>query len=378
MAFTLDWSGTNIDGSNALTDGGDSVTAVVSTPSGDGSFTVGTVGGMPSGTLISDLVQDGGNDTPSVTVDFTDGGGSDVEVENISFVIYDIDEKTSGRGYQWDDLVGIKATDALGNFMPVTITASGGQEFTLVPDANGFYYIDGEQNNSDITGDVTISIAGPVSELTINFTDADERTEAGYIGVGDLTFDLYEPPCFVRGTFIETETGATAVEDLSVGDLVRTADNGLQPVRWVGSSKVAASGRLAPIEFKKGSIGNSEDLLVSPWHRVLVQNWQAEMLFGSNEVLVAAKALLNDHSITRKPQSSVEYFHILFDHHEIVFSNGAPTESFHPRVAGKGAMLENTRTEILQIFPELESALEEFGEPARPTLNANEAALLIG
>lgn len=95
MAFTLDWSTSNLSGDNALTDGGDSLTANISrggdgTGSQDGTFVVGSVGGMPAGTLISDLVNEGGNDTPEVVVDFTDGAGTDVEVENISLSLIHI------------------------------------------------------------------------------------------------------------------------------------------------------------------------------------------------------------------------------------------------------------------------------------------------
>lgn len=379
MVYTLDWSNTNLDSNgtqNAISDVGGTgsvIYAKVTTPSGDGEFTTTQLGGMPAGTLTSTLINDGGNDTPYVEVDFEDGNGNNVEVENIEFKIIDIDSKPGGPNYDWDDLVGIKALDANGNVMPVTVTASGGQTFTLVADANGYYYVDGESNNADITGDVTISIAGPVSTLIVNFTDGDENYQAGWIGIGDMTFDDH---CFVRGTKIETKRGEIAVEALIEGDLIRTLDHGFQPIRWIGSTKATAMGERAPVLFKKDSIGNSEDLYVSPWHRIRVAGWQAEVLFGRDELLVAANYLVNGSTIVRAPAEKVEYFHIMFDRHEIVFSNGAATESFHPGEASLDKMAGKTREEIFSLFPELEFNKEAFGPAARPVLSGTEAALL--
>lgn len=379
MVYTLDWSSSDLDSDgtqNSISDVGGSgpdIYAKVTTPSGDGEFSTAVVGGMPDGTLTSNLVNDGGNDTPYVEIDFEDGSGNDVEVENIEFKVFDVDSKPSGSGYDWDDLLGVKALDAAGNVMPITVTASGGQTFTLVPDANGFYYIDGEANNADITGDVTITIPGPVSNLVINFTDGDENYQAGWIGVGEIEFDEY---CFVRGTMIETERGDVAIEDLIEGDLVRTMDNGFQPIRWIGSSKVKAKGNRAPVLFKKGAIGNSEDLYVSPMHRIRIAGWQAEVLFGGGELLAAAKFLVNDSTIIRAPAVSVEYFHVMFDRHEIIFSNGAATESFHPGEANLDTMASQTRDEIFSLFPELETNKDAFGPAVRTVLNAHEVALL--
>ncbi len=379
MVYTIDWSSSNLDSDgtqNAIVDSGGSgptIYAKVSTPSGDGEFSTTSVGGMPAGTLTSNLVGAGGNDTPYVEVDFEDGSGNDVEVENIQFNLFDIDSRPGGGGYNWDDLVGIKALDASGNVMPITISVSGGQTFTLIADANGYYYVDGEANNLDITGDVTVSIAGPVSMLTVNFTDGDENYQAGWIGVGDITFEEY---CFVRGTLIETKRGDVAIEDLIEGDLIRTVDNGFQPIRWIGSTKATGMGDRSPVLFKKGSIGNSEDLFVSPWHRIRVASWQAEVLFGGGEKLVAANYLVNDSTIVRAPSSKVEYFHIMFDRHEIIFSNGAATESFHPGDANLDTMARKTREEIFSLFPELEFNKKAFGAVARPVLSVSEAMLL--
>ena len=214
---------------------------------------------------------------------------------------------------------------------------------------------------------------------TVTFLGEDGTTETG-----TLTFtDIDDIICFARGTLIETSRGAVAVEDLAEGDQVLTMDNGLQPIRWIGSKSVPATGKLAPIEFAPNALGNDRALRVSPMHRMLVTGWQAELLFGEHEVLIPAKMLVNDHSVRPVEGGDVEYFHIMFDAHEIVYAEGIPTESFHPGRQGFGALAEEARAEILTLFPELEYESREsynfdsYGPTARHILKEYEARMLL-
>ena len=96
----------------------------------------------------------------------------------------------------------------------------------------------------------------------------------GNVNYADLTGQAV--PCFTRGTLIKTDQGERPIEELAAGDMVLTMDHGYQPIRWIGSSKRAATGDLAPILIRKGALGNDRDLRVSPQHRMLLQGWQAE------------------------------------------------------------------------------------------------------
>ena len=182
--------------------------------------------------------------------------------------------------------------------------------------------------------------------------------------------------CFVRGTRILTAEGEKGIENLTAGDLVRTMDHGYQPIRWIGSSIVEGKGRFAPIVIEADTLGNARRLAVSPQHRMLLTGWQAELYFDEPEVLVAAKMLVNDTTIRVQEQAEVEYFHMLFDTHEIIFAEGAPSESFHPAHIGWGALAESAREEILALFPELEGLdFSLYGPSARRSLTAKEARL---
>lgn len=181
--------------------------------------------------------------------------------------------------------------------------------------------------------------------------------------------------CFARGTQLDTPKGEIAVENLRVGDLVTTADNGPQTIRWIGSQSVPAHGALAPIRLAQGCFGLKRDLLVSPNHRMLIESAAATLLFDEPEVLVPAKHLLSHPGITRSFGGSVEYFHILFDKHEVVFAAGARTESFQPGDHVMSSMAFETRGEILGLFPELSAGALFDG--ARMSLRQHEAACLV-
>lgn len=93
-------------------------------------------------------------------------------------------------------------------------------------------------------------------------------------------------------------------------------------------------------------------------------------------MLVAAKLLVNDMTIRAQEQAEVEYFHMLFDTHEIVYAEGAASESFHPGHVGWGALAEAAREEILSLFPQLEGLdFSAYGPAARRSLTAKEARL---
>lgn len=183
--------------------------------------------------------------------------------------------------------------------------------------------------------------------------------------------------CFARGTMIRTPDGEKAIEDLVEGDLVETVDHGAQELRWIGSHEVSGMGKLAPITIKAGTFGARRDLTVSPQHRVLVSDWRVDLLFDETEVLVAAKHLVDGDSVFVDRRETVEYFHMLFDTHEVVFSNGARTESFHPGEVGFGAMSEESREEVFEIFPELRANVASYGEPARMVVKGYESRILV-
>ncbi len=239
-----------------------------------------------------------------------------------------------------------------------------------------------------------LSSVGPYRVVNLT-TDSNGN---GYDGTVELldddgkvvnSFDFTEiesiVPCFTPGARIATPRGERVVEELRAGDTVITRDNGIQEIRWVGRkdlgyTDLAGQPYLRPVLVRKGALGRGlpeRDMLVSPNHRLLVSNDKTALLFDEREVLVAAKHLVNGSGIQTVKALGTSYVHFMFDHHEVVLSDGTWTESFQPGDYSLGGIGNAQRSEILELFPELNSVegLDDY-RAARRTLKRHEAQLL--
>ncbi len=240
-----------------------------------------------------------------------------------------------------------------------TITLATGQTVTL---------------NAD--GTVTITADADVETVDFSYTVATGGGASINTDTANVTVDTV--PCFVAGTMIETTSGLVAVENLVPGDMVLTVDNGVQPLRWIGRRIVPAEGNFAPIHIAQNTFGKHDALFLSPQHRVLIRDGLAELLFENAEVLVAAKDLVNGSSVQVIEGGQVEYVHILFDAHEVVFSGGLATESFLPGPQTSASFEADIVNEIAALFPELDPELGTgYPRAARRILKGYEARVLF-
>ncbi|KAA9010440.1 Hint domain-containing protein [Histidinibacterium aquaticum] len=169
--------------------------------------------------------------------------------------------------------------------------------------------------------------------------------------------------CLTEGTLVSTPDGERRVGDLKPGDLVRTRDNGDQPVRMIhrrklGGPSFAAQRALWPVRIAKGSMGFGlprRDLWVSPQHRMLYAHIRIGLTFNEEAVLVRAKSLCAffEGVEVDSGMDEVTYVHLVFDRHEIVFAEGAPTESFHSGREGLCALDGQSLSELYGLFPDL-------------------------
>ena len=190
--------------------------------------------------------------------------------------------------------------------------------------------------------------------------------------------------CFTPGTRLLTPEGPRLVEDLSEGDTVSTKDDGAQEILWIGSRRMSgarlhAMPELRPVRLRSGAIDGDcpePDLVVSPQHRIVLQGDIARALFGTPEVLVTARDLMDDRGILldRRVQE-VTYVHILLPRHQIVWANGVETESFHPASTDLQTITEDQRARLLDIAPGIDLDPHRYGAAARKTLSADEASI---
>ncbi len=287
------------------------------------------------------------------------------------------DDTGLDRAYGQDD------ADLFINFGPGdgVIGGEGGDDNDTLDLTTGGGIFDINYDPSDPTFDPATGIGE--SGTVVYYTDASKTTVAG-----ELTFSEIENviPCFTPGTRIATPRGEVLVEDLKVGDLVMTRDNGLQPIRWIGTrtlayAELAVAAHLRPVMIRQGALGQGlpeRDMLVSPNHRVLVANQKTALFFGESEVLVAAKHLTGMDGVEIVDVPEVTYLHVMFDQHEVILSDGAWTESFQPGDMTLGAMGDAQRAEIFELFPELatQSGVATYVS-ARRALKKHEARLLM-
>jgi hypothetical protein len=264
---------------------------------------------------------------------------------------------------------GISDTDEAGHGIDqATIDASADADgdgiADVVDDVSGW-----DVNDTDIDGSGNFTLSDSDGDTALDGSDATPLVQ---------DFDFRETiPCFTSGALIATAHGDRAVETLRVGDMVITRDNGIQPIRWIGSRSVLGVGKFAPSTVDAGALeGLTMPLLVSPQHRFLVTGYQAELLFSVPEVLVSAKHLVNGLSIQQTDCKQVTYLHLMFEQHEVIYANGTATESFHAGDVGIASISDQSREEMFELFPEMRSNYGAHGKTARMCLKGLEARVL--
>jgi hypothetical protein len=133
--------------------------------------------------------------------------------------------------------------------------------------------------------------------------------------------------CFLTGARIATPQGEAAVEALSRGDLVMTADGREVAVKWVGRQSVSAlfaAEHRAPIHIAAGALGDNRpvrDLQLTADHALLLDG-----------MLVQAGVLVNGTTIRRmtRAETGERYvvWHIETEAHDIILAEGCPAETF--------------------------------------------------
>jgi len=129
--------------------------------------------------------------------------------------------------------------------------------------------------------------------------------------------------CYLAGTHIHTPSGERRIETLAIGDEITTID-GTQRLRWIGRHsypRAVAGPWVSPIRISTDAFGQGlphRDLLVSPWHAILL-----------GDVLVRAADLVNGSTITQIfPGMVAHYLNLEFDAPTVVYAEGVAAETY--------------------------------------------------
>ncbi|WP_424987455.1 Hint domain-containing protein [Microbulbifer sp. S227A] len=282
------------------------------------------------------------------------GTGTLLTVSVYEIIDQNDDDFLTGSG--GDSINGIDITQT---YLGDTVTVIIGGAPTTITGAT-FYLANGTQvftpTDGSILQDAIISTATGVPSQTP-------------IPVADLA-----PPCFMRDTMIATPDGERRVQELRAGDTVLDSDGAPMVLRSAMSRRISADElraypKLRPVRICAGALGNglpNRDLLVSRQHRMLVSSKIVERMFAATEVLIPAikltalPGIFVDDSV-----ETVEYFHLLFDRHEVILAESAPTESLYLGRQALKSVSAEARQEIYAIFPDLKHAKSD-PVPARP------------
>lgn len=167
-SYTQDTGGINVGVTYTDTGGGTDYTVETATAYVD------TGAGEPFNQNSSaELRGSGLGPTSNLALNFSavDGSGYRDEVENVRFRINDLD--TSG----WQDIVTVTATDANGNPVTVTLTPAGNETVS----GNTITAGAGTDGIGDASGSVLVEIAGPVSDILIEYSNGLNGGQAIYV-----------------------------------------------------------------------------------------------------------------------------------------------------------------------------------------------------
>ncbi len=227
----------------------------------------------------------------------------------------------------------------------------------------------------DRAGDVEGVFAVPLAPMT-------PRTDYTLVGIDTqgAAAKFAEVACvsFSRGTHITLASGAQRpIEDLKIGDMVLTRDDGPQEVRWIGSSTVRAVGAFAPIRIRAGALHNTNDLHVSPDHRLFIYQRSDELGAGRHELLVRARHLVNGDTIVQADGGFVDYFQLLFDAHQIIYAEGIAAETLLLDTRTRPVLPRELSEKLAHVLPGHSERVHLDFEVSKALLDHPDAAAML-
>ena len=135
--------------------------------------------------------------------------------------------------------------------------------------------------------------------------------------------------CYLRGTAIRTPCGEREISELRIGDHVITHSGQPKPIKWIGRRRLQRDAgdwptEMTPVQLMSSALDEGiphRELFLSPCHAIYLDGQ-----------LIPVGALINGCTIVvpRTLPKVLEYLHIELFEPDVIFAEGAPTETFRP------------------------------------------------
>jgi Hint domain len=222
-----------------------------------------------------------------------------------------------------------------GDIARITLSPQAGSPVTTTATAD----VDGQWQTGEVdlgvgTYTVTMQAFLPDDTSFANpVTAASDSLILTETGIGD------EQPCFLAGTRIATPRGEVLVDSLMIGDLVLTRNGRIQPIAWIGHSRIRVHpGRrtaATPVLVRRDALADgapNRDLRITKGHSLYLDG-----------VLIPAEFLVNHRSIVWDDRGqTIDIYHIELPDHDVLLANGAAAESY--RDDGNRWLFHNAHT----------------------------------
>ena len=199
-------------------------------------------------------------DAATLTLDFTEAASptTAIDLEDVSFGIFDIDELEN----QFIDQIIIRAYDAAGNQVPVTITLGSTTTLTTSTDANGtatttsIVNSGGVGNVNSVTGFIEVSIPGPVSSIEIDYNNVDAAYGNHAIRIGDLEMTVPNSTADGADDVITGGTGTDTIFGQGGNDTIDGGADSDSVYGGTGNDTITDSGTTA--DYIEGGAGDDD------------------------------------------------------------------------------------------------------------------------
>jgi hypothetical protein len=132
-----------------------------------------------------------------------------------------------------------------------------------------------------------------------------------------------------------------------------------------------AVGAFTPVVITAATLGNLSDLILCQHHRVFLDQRQRLAGLASYDQLIQARYFVDDARVCVREGGFVDYFGLVFDHHEIIYAEGIPSESLLVNDATVSRLPPELAAEIRACFPKLTQNPHFGTEAERQFLDAN-------